>query len=91
MSLDTFMLERPLVPFNVLVDQVSKHYRQEVVRQAYRILFAVDFLGNPIGIVQNLTNGFSSFVTETASGNYIEGGKVGRCPGAAISQRRAWP
>ena len=30
-SLDAFMLERPLVPVNVLLDQISKHYRTEVL------------------------------------------------------------
>ena len=32
----------------VLLDRIVFHYRQEVLRQVYRILGAVDFLGNPV-------------------------------------------
>lgn len=32
----------------VLIDRVVYHYRQEVLRQLYRILGSADFLGNPV-------------------------------------------
>ena len=74
--LDTFSLKRPLVPLAVVLDNLRDHYQQQVLRQAYKIVFAVDFLGNPIGVVQNLTTGLQSFVTESVSGNMLQGGTV---------------
>jgi vacuolar protein sorting-associated protein 13A/C len=34
----------------IIVDRIFFHYRQEVLRQLYRILGSVDFLGNPASI-----------------------------------------
>eukprot|EP00041_Stephanoeca_diplocostata_P038483 m.1519536 g.1519536 ORF g.1519536 m.1519536 type:complete len:264 (+) comp25224_c0_seq8:326-1117(+) len=57
----------------MLYDLIKKHYKQEILRQAYMIVGSVDFLGNPIGIVNNVTDGLKAFVSESATGNLFGG------------------
>jgi vacuolar protein sorting-associated protein 13A/C len=33
---------------SIITDRIFFHYRQEVLRQLYRILGSADFLGNPV-------------------------------------------
>lgn len=72
-SLGDFVLERPFANFDMLYDLIKKHYTQEILRQAYMIVGSVDFLGNPIGIVNNVTDGLKAFVSESATGNLFGG------------------
>lgn len=41
---------------------LSNHYVNEMKRQAFRILGSVDFLGNPLGLFNDVTDGFASLV-----------------------------
>ena len=77
-SLDKFVLERPIVNVRTVMGWLKKHYGQEVLRQAYKIFGAVDFLGNPVGVFQIVTSGLDEFVAELAVGNLHSGGLVGR-------------
>lgn len=74
--LDTYLSQRTLVSLATLLNEIREHYLGLLGRQAYKVLFSLDFLGNPIGMVQNLTTGLGSFVAESASGNVLEGGKT---------------
>lgn len=41
---------------------LTTHYVQELKRQALKILGSVDFLGNPLGLFNDVTDGFASLV-----------------------------
>lgn len=45
----------------------------QILRQAYKIVGAVDFLGNPLGTLQTMSAGVHEFVSETQSGNLVGG------------------
>lgn len=73
--LDAFVLERPFVSISALVALVSEHYKQEMLRQVYMVVGSADFLGNPIGVLNNVGLGLQEFVSEVStSGNMIKGG-----------------
>lgn len=48
----------------ILMDQVVKHYRRLLKSQAAKILGTVDFLGNPLGFVNDVTDGLSELINE---------------------------
>jgi vacuolar protein sorting-associated protein 13D len=41
---------------------LTTHYVHELKRQAFKILGSVDFLGNPLGLFNDVTDGFASLV-----------------------------
>ena len=68
-----FVLERPFANLDTLFELIQTHYTQEILRQAYMIVGSVDFLGNPIGILNNVGRGIEAFVSETSTGNVFGG------------------
>lgn len=74
MELDAFTLERPFATEDMLLGLITAHYKQEVLRQAYKIVGSIDFLGNPLGTLQTVRAGVQEFVTETQAGNLVGGG-----------------
>jgi len=70
----------------VLLDRVVFHYRQEVLRQVYRILGSVDFLGNPVGLFTNVSSGIADVFYEPYKGVVMHGNSelgIGIAKGAA--------
>jgi hypothetical protein len=51
-----------------LQNRVIYHYRQEVLRQLYRILGSADFFGNPIGLFTNVSSGVADIFYEPFNG-----------------------
>jgi vacuolar protein sorting-associated protein 13A/C len=51
-----------------LQNRVIYHYRQEVLRQVYRILGSADFFGNPIGLFTNVSSGVADIFYEPFNG-----------------------
>ncbi|KPM09106.1 DUF1162 domain containing protein [Sarcoptes scabiei] len=47
-----------------LRDSIHEHYRSELRSQAAKILGTVDFLGNPVGFINNVIEGFNEFYYE---------------------------
>lgn len=43
---------------------VGTHFQQELTSQAAKIVGSVDVLGNPLGLVNDVTTGISGLVTE---------------------------
>ena len=43
---------------------ILDHQQDELKSQAARILGSTDFLGNPLGFVNDVTEGVSGFITE---------------------------
>lgn len=47
-----------------LQDSIKEHYRSELRSQAAKILGTMDFLGNPVGFLNNVAEGFSELFNE---------------------------
>jgi len=63
-ELDPFEKHHPFETFEFLWALVVKHYRDELVSQAAVILGSTDFLGNPLGFVNDVSEGVSLMIYE---------------------------
>ncbi|CAK5280530.1 unnamed protein product [Mycena citricolor] len=69
-----------------LQTRVAYHYRQDVLRQLYRILGSADFIGNPVGLFTNVSSGVADIFYEPFNGVVMHGNKelgIGIAKGAA--------
>lgn len=57
----------------VLQERIIYHYKQEVLRQLYRILGSVDFIGNPVGLFNNVSSGVADIFYEPYKGVVMHG------------------
>jgi vacuolar protein sorting-associated protein 13A/C len=58
-----------------LQSRIAFHYRQEVLRQVYRILGSADFIGNPVGLFTNVSSGVADIFYEPFNGVVMHGNK----------------
>ncbi|KAK7468899.1 Vacuolar protein sorting-associated protein 13 [Stygiomarasmius scandens] len=66
--------------------RILYHYRQDVIRQLYRILGSADFIGNPVGLFTNVSSGVADIFYEPFHGVVMHGNKelgIGIAKGAA--------
>ncbi|XP_053983789.1 intermembrane lipid transfer protein Vps13D isoform X2 [Hylaeus volcanicus] len=63
-ELDPFLKKHPFESTQFLVHSIIKHYKDELKWQAAVILGSVDFLGNPLGFVNDVTEGVSGLIYE---------------------------
>ena len=66
--LNSLMLENARVSAAVLIQNVSRHYSQEALYQVHKILGSADFLGNPVGLFNNLSSGVADIFYEPYQG-----------------------
>ncbi|KAK7064233.1 hypothetical protein R3P38DRAFT_3417731, partial [Favolaschia claudopus] len=69
-----------------LQTRITYHYRQDVLRQLYRILGSADFIGNPVGLFTNVSSGVADIFYEPFNGVVMHGNKdlgIGIAKGAA--------
>ncbi|EKM61051.1 uncharacterized protein PHACADRAFT_156217 [Phanerochaete carnosa HHB-10118-sp] len=69
-----------------LQSRIMYHYRQEVLRQLYRILGSADFIGNPVGLFTNVSSGVADIFYEPFNGAVMHGNQelgIGIAKGAA--------
>ncbi|KAJ6604648.1 vacuolar protein sorting-associated protein 13 [Mycena vulgaris] len=69
-----------------LQTRIAYHYRQDVLRQLYRILGSADFIGNPVGLFTNVSSGVADIFYEPFNGVVMHGNKelgIGIAKGAA--------
>lgn len=66
--LNALVMENVRTPFPLLMQSVSAHYRQEFMNQIHKILGSADFLGNPVGLFNNLSSGFMDMFYEPYQG-----------------------
>ncbi|KAJ7597035.1 vacuolar protein sorting-associated protein 13 [Mycena floridula] len=69
-----------------LQSRIAYHYRQDVLRQLYRILGSADFIGNPVGLFTNVSSGVADIFYEPFNGVVMHGNKelgIGIAKGAA--------
>lgn len=58
-----------------LLSRIAYHYRQDVLRQLYRILGSADFIGNPVGLFTNVSSGVADIFYEPFQGVVVHGNK----------------
>ncbi|XP_033219342.1 vacuolar protein sorting-associated protein 13D isoform X2 [Belonocnema kinseyi] len=63
-DLEPFIRMHPFESRQFLMHSIVKHYIDELKWQAAVILGSVDFLGNPLGFVNDVSEGVSSFIME---------------------------
>ncbi len=61
--------------FPELQSRITYHYRQDVLRQLYRILGSADFIGNPVGLFTNVSSGVADIFYEPFNGVVMHGNK----------------
>ncbi|KAG6890404.1 hypothetical protein C0995_008758 [Termitomyces sp. Mi166 len=69
-----------------LQTRITYHYRQDILRQLYRILGSADFIGNPVGLFTNVSSGVADIFYEPFHGVVMHGNKelgIGIAKGAA--------
>ena len=47
-----------------LTEQVQSHYTHQAIQQAYVLIFGLDVLGNPYGLIKDFTQGFGDLFYE---------------------------
>ena len=68
LRLNSLMLENARISVPTLISNVQTHYTQEILRQVHIILGSADFLGNPVGLFNNVTSGFADIFYEPYQG-----------------------
>lgn len=65
---NALMLDNVRVSTQILVQNISNHYSQEVMYQIHKILGSADFLGNPVGLFNNISSGVTDIFYEPYQG-----------------------
>ncbi|ODO11680.1 hypothetical protein I350_00464 [Cryptococcus amylolentus CBS 6273] len=68
-------LENVRLSIPSLQERVILHYQEQFISQIYRVLGSADFLGNPVGLFNNISSGFSDFFYEPYHGMVMHGNK----------------
>ncbi len=59
-----FQRQGVLLSHSQLLAQISSHYTQQALQQAYVLILGLDVLGNPYGLVRDFTQGLGDFFYE---------------------------
>ncbi|KAK4695061.1 vacuolar protein sorting-associated protein 13A/C, partial [Lecanoromycetidae sp. Uapishka_2] len=65
---NALMLENARISIPALAANVQGHYTQECIRQMHIILGSADFLGNPVGLFNNVSSGVADIFYEPYQG-----------------------
>ncbi|KAK8865949.1 hypothetical protein IAR55_001098 [Kwoniella newhampshirensis] len=68
-------LENVRLSIPSLQERVMLHYQEQFISQIYRVLGSADFLGNPVGLFNNISSGFSDIFYEPYQGIVMHGNK----------------
>ncbi|KAJ3072035.1 hypothetical protein HDU98_004400 [Podochytrium sp. JEL0797] len=66
--LNALEIYHPIVTLSSLVDLMMKFYSQEIVGQLHHVIGSADFLGNPVGLFNNVGSGVKDFFYEPIQG-----------------------
>ncbi|KAM4652130.1 intermembrane lipid transfer protein VPS13D [Discoglossus pictus] len=61
-DLDPFTRVHPYETQEFIINDILKHFQEELLSQAARILGSVDFLGNPMGLLNDVSEGVSGLI-----------------------------
>ncbi|PNS16408.1 Vacuolar protein sorting-associated protein 13 [Sphaceloma murrayae] len=65
---NALMLENARVSMGALIANIRSHYVQESLRQVHIVLGSADFLGNPVGLFNNISSGVADIFYEPYQG-----------------------
>ena len=65
---NALMLENARISIPALLSNIRGHYTQESLRQMHIIIGSADFLGNPVGLFQNISSGIGDIFYEPYQG-----------------------
>ena len=65
---NALMIENARVSVPALLANVRSHYTQECIRQIHIVLGSADFLGNPVGLFNNVSSGVADIFYEPYQG-----------------------
>ena len=68
LKMNALMLENARVSVPALMANIQSHYTQECLRQVHIILGSADFLGNPVGLFNNVSSGVADIFYEPYQG-----------------------
>nr|XP_033778552.1 vacuolar protein sorting-associated protein 13D isoform X3 [Geotrypetes seraphini] len=61
-DLDPFTRVHPYETKEFIINDILKHFQEELLSQAARILGSVDFLGNPMGLLNDVSEGVTGLI-----------------------------
>uniref|UniRef100_A0A803U021 UBA domain-containing protein n=1 Tax=Anolis carolinensis TaxID=28377 RepID=A0A803U021_ANOCA len=61
-NLDPFTRVHPYETKDFIINDILKHFQEELLSQAARILSSVDFLGNPMGLLNDVSEGVTGLI-----------------------------
>lgn len=73
--LNALVIENVRMSMSVLQQRMAYHYGQEVLFQIHRILGSADFLGNPVGLFNNVSSGVVDMFYEPYYGLVMHGNR----------------
>lgn len=73
--LNALVIENVRLSKTVLLSRVAYHYGQGVLFQVHRILGSADFLGNPVGLFNNVSSGVADMFYEPYYGLIMHGNR----------------
>ena len=65
---NALMLENARISIPALMANIQSHYTQECLRQIHIVLGSADFLGNPVGLFNNVSSGVADIFYEPYQG-----------------------
>ncbi|MCJ1313085.1 hypothetical protein MMC25_006762 [Agyrium rufum] len=65
---NALLLENARISIPALIANIRSHYTQECIRQIHIILGSADFLGNPVGLFNNVSSGVADIFYEPYQG-----------------------
>jgi vacuolar protein sorting-associated protein 13A/C len=65
---NALMLENARVSSDALINNIKNHYVQESLRQVHVVIGSADFLGNPVGLFNNISSGVADIFYEPYQG-----------------------
>ncbi len=73
--LNALVIENVRLSQATLVNRIIYHYGQGFLMQLYRVLGSADFLGNPVGLFNNVSSGVADMFYEPYQGLIMHGNK----------------
>lgn len=67
-KLNALFMENVRVPVPVLIQAIQTHYGQAFLYQVHKVLGSADFLGNPVGLFNNISSGVMDIFYEPYQG-----------------------
>ncbi|KAF2720194.1 vacuolar protein sorting-associated protein 13 [Polychaeton citri CBS 116435] len=65
---NALMLENARISVPTLISNIQSHYVQESLRQVHIVIGSADFLGNPVGLFNNISSGVADIFYEPYQG-----------------------